>query len=729
MKKRIALLLVLSLVLTLTSVLGAAVFAEESDKSYYVCFSSESYAIRNSNKMTLSDSGEYLLTDVKIGANEDFFVTDNRGTKYFAMNGDELTTGENGTYSYTVKFSPEKVYTEEKDGYKRTDCHVTFAFYVPGSASVLIDGNATDMSYNSYFTAYDLYYISSVKLGAGSSVSYDTEVHEIQNEGCYRILYTPGEERDGDLYLFNQDGEYGTGEDYKYRLYIEDAPEYYAVFVDGIKTGTPDEIINGEGAYLLTRDESNVLSASYKGARFFSSVCDYTLKYRIYERTPIGSFILIDDDSDDDTTFSKLGISEVGNYDIYFTDGGDNFSTEVERTQYEHDGWYVLGDVNGWGFTEDGEVDLDEDYKLREVLEGDEDYDEDYDQFTITSTVTEKMLEDGDFEFIITDGTDVFMNLTNHINIDKAGKYDLIFSPEHDYGRGRYYRYSLVDGESELIELIIRTPKEYNDFARRCNELADYSRDLVVYLADDIDFEGGELVPITLFNGIFRGGYHTIKNFTLSKNSPDASVFVLVTEDALIERVNVDIKISEKNKDYVGFVGKNYGTLRAISVTGELEGSSYVGGIVAYNGRGSELSGASESAYVNGIVEGCTADVTVKGYSNVGAVSGFNNGEMVKCISRGSVTGRTFSSGATPINIGGISGYSAGRISECENHASVGTSIDCLNVGGIAGQMTGDCYFSYNYGSVYGTKYIGGIVGYYGIDPYRMHFHRSRRCF
>lgn len=711
--KKLKITALIAAAIVLVSLFSFTVTATEGETAYYVCFSSQNYAVRNSGKMTQVGE-EYLLTDVEIGANEKFIVTDNKGTKYYAKNGEEMSTGETGSYSYTVRFSPTKIYSEESEGVKKTDCHISFGFYVPDSITLNVAGSDTEMVYNSYFTDYDLYYISSVYLNAGNTVMHGEETHNVNNSGYYRILYTPTFTEEGNDYRFNSDGEYGSGEKYTYNIYIEDAPRYFVTFVDNTARVPSDTVINGENAYILSRDEKNVTLDEYFGATVFINECDYILKYRIYEETLSGEFVLIDDDGDKDTTFSKITVAEVGNYDISFTDGGDVFSVAAERIEYDHDGWYILGNMNGWGFTEEGEVDLFDDYKLTLIEEDDEDYDEDYDQYRITLTVTDSHLSEKDFEFFITDGEDIFENLTAHIKITKAGEYELIFSPDHDYGRGRNYRYSLTDPEGEKTELTISTVEEFLLFAAKCNESADYSKDLIVYLAADIDFGGKEITPITVFNGVFRGGYHKLSGFTFSDELANKSVFVRLTRDSSVERLTVDLDISDKDSDYVGFIGKNYGSVSNVTVTGNIEGKSYVGAVVAYNGRGAETTGAEESAFVNGEISFCVSHATVKGQSNVGGIAGFNNGEISKCKSFGKISGKSYSSNTTPINLGGIAGYSAGRIVECENRAELSSDFNTLNVGGIAGQMTGDLYFSYNYGNISGTKYVGGVVGYYG---------------
>ena len=569
------------------------------------------------------------------------------------------------------------------------------------------------MTYNSYFTDYDLYYISSVRLEEGATVAYGEEIHTAKASGNYRILFTPGEVEDESTYLFDDDGNYGSGDSYKNHLYIEDAPEYFITLVNITGKNPSDLTINDEVAYPLLRVEESITLPRYRGALFFSSECEFVLKYRIYEKTPLGGYVLIDDDRDEDTTFSKLTVSEVGNYTVSFDDGGDSFSTAVEREEYDFGGFYALGNMNGWGFDPDGELDLDDAYKFELIEETDEDYDEDYDQYRLTLLVTPYMLKESDVEFIITDGEDIFMNLSSHIILDEAGEYEILFSDEHDYGRGRNYLYSLSDEETEKTEIVIETKEDYFRFVDNCNSSADYSKNAIVYLAADIDFGGDIITPIKVFNGIFRGGYHKLSGFTLDEYGIQ-SVFGTVTKDGTLERLNVELKISAKDKDYVGFVGKNYGKLSHITVSGEIEGKNYVGAVVAYNGRGEELTGATQSSYVNGTVNDCTGEANITGYANVGGVAGFNNGNLDGCTSRGAVSGKSYSSNRTPTNIGGLVGYSAGRILKCENHATVSSSTNSLNVGGIAGQLTGDVYYSFNYGKITGTKYVGGIAGYYG---------------
>jgi len=718
MKKiaKIKLISILSAVCLLFGAFSVALpaFAETAENEYYICLSNENYRVRNANKMEKS-GGEYYLFDILLSSSIDFYIADLYGTKYYAADGSAMSVSERGNYRYTVKFSPTGIYGEETDGYEKTDCHITYKFYVPGEISVTVDGENVPMTYNNYSTDKDLWYISSIYLTSGAVVEYQTEVHTLEHEGWYRILFTPGKTTDGNEYLFDENGVYGSGDDYVYRLFIEDAPRYFVTFVnDELAEKEPDCEINGEKAYRLERYENNTAYAEYRGARVFVKETDYTLKYRIYEELPNGSYRLIDDNNDEDTAFSKREIVNAGWYDVSFSDASAGYIANFVQKTYDFGGWYIVGNFNGWCFNERGELDLSDEYRLKLIEEADEDYNEDYEQYRITFTVTENFLKENNFEFYITDGEDRYMNLAEYIKIDKKGDYELIFSDEHIYGRGRRYYLNKLEEYRETEEVLIGTTADFIAFAKRCNASSEYSKAAEVYLTADLDFSGVSFVPVELFNGVFHGGYHTIKNITVGNGTVN-SVFGTVTTDAIVERLNVEnLIIDQKDDNYVGFVGKNYGTVNSVTVSGKLTGYRFVGGIAGYNGRTAELSGSSLDRYVDGTVKNCVSSAEIKGFVNVGGVCGYSDGQINGAKSLGAVIGKSRKVNTTPTNLGGIVGYSSGRISECENLAEVKADSSSLNVGGIVGLCSGDVYFSFNRAEISGTRYVGGIVGYYG---------------
>lgn len=720
---RLTAALILVVVLAATSVCGGfAVSSAAAANDYYVCFNSQRYAVRNANKMTLAD-GEYTLYNVTVASTDDFYVTDNAGTRFYAANDLPMKVSESGAYAYDVKFSPTKVYSDEEGGFQKTDCHITYAFHVPASYSVSIDGAVTSLSYNPYRTDLDLYFISAVHIAAGKSVIYDpngiNEEHAILSDGWYRILFTPTKTVGTDVYLFDANGNYGSGEDFQYHVYIEDAPRYYAVFetaVGGI--GDPDTQIEQRDAYLLTRYENNVASREYRSSKFFIPSSDYSLKYDIYEQSPTGSFVVVDDDNDEDTLISKLKITDAGWYSLSLSDLGASFVTIAAYEATSFNGYYAVGAFNGWGFHSSGTVDPGDRYQFVKIEEGDEDYNQDYVQYILYLTVEERELSGGDIAFYITDGETKYKNGTQYISLNTAGKYKILFSDEHLYGRDRNYRYTLEDEKKGDTEIEIASAEQFFEFARKCGADADYSVNLIVYLVSDIDFAGMTFIPVKSFSGTFHGGYHTLQNITVT-DSGAPSVFTMVTRQARIERLNiVNLKAGGKDCEYAGFIGKNYGCVERVNVGGNISASRYAGAIAAYNGRSAvdQNSTTADSTKIvqKGNILSCESTAAVIGEVDIGGICGFNSGDVTQSSASGSVEGVKFDSQSSILSIGGIAGYSAGKITGCTNHALVGKDNAGLYVGGIAGLATGEIYFAENDGTISGGKYVGGIVGYYG---------------
>lgn len=305
--------LVTALCLFAVSLSGATVMlASAEEQNYYVCFSNQNYSVRNANKMEYAEN-EYVLKNVALSSAVDFYVTDNSGMRWYARDNAPLKVEETQILDYNVLFSPTTTY--------ENGSHISYRFYEPDTYSVSVDGTPLQLSYNPYHTAYDLYYISSVELSANTTVSFNGETHTVTESGFYRILFTSEKTVNGNKYLFDENGNYGSGDDYKYSVYIEDAPQYYAVF-ENVTAQEGDTQINGKSAFLLTRYENNVATAEYRSAEVFAPERDYGIKYRIYELNVDGSFRLIDDDNNEDTEISKITVSDTGWYCLSLTDVG-----------------------------------------------------------------------------------------------------------------------------------------------------------------------------------------------------------------------------------------------------------------------------------------------------------------------------------------------------------------------------------------------------------------------
>ena len=148
------------------------------------------------------------------------------------------------------------------------------------------------------------------------------------------------------------------------------------------------------------------------------------------------------------------------------------------------------------------------------------------------------------------------------------------------------------------------------------------------------------------YEGTFNGDGHTISGLYINSSSAnDQGLFGYVSGSGKIEK---------------------------LSVSGDINGNNYVGGVVGLN---------------LGSVENCHNTGTVTGTGDyVGGVVGDNRGSVINCYNTGTVSGN---------RVGGVVGYNISSVTNCYNTGTV-TGTDGY-VGGvvgynISGNVTG-CYF------------------------------------
>ncbi|MCF2618124.1 S-layer homology domain-containing protein [Oscillibacter valericigenes] len=205
-----------------------------------------------------------------------------------------------------------------------------------------------------------------------------------------------------------------------------------------------------------------------------------------------------------------------------------------------------------------------------------------------------------------------------------------------------------------------------------------------VMLTQDIDLGMYEWVPISKpieskdngaafyngggFMGTFSGGNYLIKN----------------------------LNVNRKNSSILGLFGAlNCGTIRDVSVSGNIIGNWNVGGIAAYN--------------MNGKIINCNSCMTLKsdGYC-VGGIVGQNcGGSITDCSFSGTIAGNKTNSG----NVGGIAGWCGNGI--VEKCMTSGTVTGNFRVGGIVGRLQSNssvlnCICT---GKVSGVRYYDVFVG------------------
>lgn len=232
-----------------------------------------------------------------------------------------------------------------------------------------------------------------------------------------------------------------------------------------------------------------------------------------------------------------------------------------------------------------------------------------------------------------------------------------------------------------------------------------------VELMNDIDFSGVEYETVSLGNMHFNGNGYSLKNITLNvyqdkKDSWDRIVGVGIfsggptIKDLKIENLTINYYGQEANVG--GLLGDSWSKTRVenvhISGTINAQNANNVGGFIG------EEQGDSQ-------IENCTAELIIKGNTNVGGFIGGSSDyyratsytTLKNCKNLGTVSGKD--------NVGGIIGMQEEcEIFSCENQGKVTSQ---KTAGGIVGYMCKNkrIHTCTNSGEVTGGTNTGGIVG------------------
>ena len=168
--------------------------------------------------------------------------------------------------------------------------------------------------------------------------------------------------------------------------------------------------------------------------------------------------------------------------------------------------------------------------------------------------------------------------------------------------------------------LEIRTAEEFNAFATEVANGKSYDGKNI-NLMNDIDFDGGEIIPVGTernpFGGYFRGNGYVLKNGVIDSSSDIVGVFSAISADSEIKKLGVE-NVSVNGVYGVGAIcGINEGTIQHCYSTGSVSGEESVGGLVGIN------CGKVSNSY---------STCSVSGDYYVGSFIGeSNSGEDVSC--------------------------------------------------------------------------------------------------
>ena len=156
------------------------------------------------------------------------------------------------------------------------------------------------------------------------------------------------------------------------------------------------------------------------------------------------------------------------------------------------------------------------------------------------------------------------------------------------------------------------------------NEAVQKDMTLNCTLADNIDLTGIDWTPIgdydNRYTGTFDGGNHTITGLTINQYGNYVGMIDFLESGGTVQNLTLE-NVNITGGDIVGsVVGDNYGTVTACyHASGNVSGTSYIGGVVGRN--------------TSGTVTACYhASGNVSGTSNVGGVVGYNiSGTLTAC--------------------------------------------------------------------------------------------------
>ncbi len=257
---------------------------------------------------------------------------------------------------------------------------------------------------------------------------------------------------------------------------------------------------------------------------------------------------------------------------------------------------------------------------------------------------------------------------------------------------------------SALIEKITLTCKNLKSYDSAPNEAAYQITDaaglmklaalvnsgkglsgVTIYLANDIDMDGKVMLPIgygsNAFEGTFDGQGCSIRRLTMQVDgtkagAPEVAALFGLTKYATIRNLVIDNSCSFEKK--------------------------------AGNGSASDVA-ASVVAVSNGktFIINVRNDANVSNGATVGGIIGRGSSVLMYCTNAGDVTAKKYG--------GGLFGYDCSDVTGSENYGSVNAEY-AGGLGAYAAATINSYVLSNNYGTIAGSNYAGGLLGFVDKD-------------
>ena len=273
-----------------------------------------------------------------------------------------------------------------------------------------------------------------------------------------------------------------------------------------------------------------------------------------------------------------------------------------------------------------------------------------------------------------------------------------------DWQAGGEYTYTVSLAAAKDLGYTIESNGSYTvynaDGLMNIAELVNGGKtDINITLDKNIDLTGKAWTPIgtdydNSYKGTFDGGGHTITGLTFTTNDEFAGLFGWLNRAGTVKNVVMEGVQITSNQIYGGsiggVVGSSWGTIENCSVSGNVSGTVYVGGVVGVQ--------------IGGSITGCSSSATVKGTVDVGGVAGQTNSSatLTACYATGNVTIEI--NPAKNIAGGSLVGMNAGSsLLACYatgNVTSTGSSTGKVHIGGFLGNnytTVTACYWKNNH--------------------------------
>lgn len=273
-----------------------------------------------------------------------------------------------------------------------------------------------------------------------------------------------------------------------------------------------------------------------------------------------------------------------------------------------------------------------------------------------------------------------------------------------DWQAGGEYTYTVSLAAAKGLGYTIESNGSYTvtsaDGLMNIAELVNGGKsDINITLDTDIDLTGKDWTPIgtdydNSYKGTFDGGGHTITGLTFTTNDEYAGLFGWLNRAGTVKNVVMEGVQITNNRSWSAFAGGvagySWGTIENCSVSGNVSGTVYVGGVVG--------------AQIDGSITGCSSSATVKGMVDVGGVAGQTNSSatLTACYATGNVIIEMDSK--KNIAGGSLVGMNAGSsLLACYatgNVTSTGSSTGYMHIGGFLGNnytTVTACYWKNNH--------------------------------